>query len=1095
MGRDKNMQIRVLLLLFFIPLFALNIDVKGLIQYVKTHKYDTKNRLLLAKYYIQKGNYKEAKKYIEKVLKIDKKNKIAKKLKRQIESFFIYKKYLIKNPNNTVSYFYEKGKYKKLLQFFYALNAIKKIDSLTDDSKIKIARVLMWEGKYKDSLFVLSKIKNKKSIDYFEIKAYNLYYLGKYKEAKNYFKLLYYSSFKLDYAKKLIEIYYYLGEYNKAEKLLKQITKYDKKFTQKYSKKIEEAKKRVIKNLEEAYKKDPSYKNLEALAFALFQQNHKKAVLLVQDFINKNPHNDNAKILLAKLLSWSGNNKEALEYLKKLQHTNNPKVKLLLGKILAWEGKYYQATIYLSDVLEHGNKKEKYEAYKMLAYIQMWQGNKKKAKSMFKKVLKENPFDEDAKESLMILNKNIAPLIKKYKKLLKKDPANEEYLLKLADFYYMIKNYQQSAYYYERYLKLHPENAQIYKTLGDIYLELKNYYKGFGNWEYYANYKNTKEAYLELAKRYYWNGFNKEALRVLNQLLNKYPNYKKAAILKAKILKISPNFVTSSTAATIDEYFNNRSKKLLILGDRAYFSNNYATAADYYKMYLSYNPDDYDVHEKYAYTLEYSKQYAKAAGEFYLLMWYKKTPTIEYNYAYSLQKSGKIEEAKKIYKKLLSQMPKPLPNSLKEFLNNWKKAWESMNFREYSKFYGKNYTNNLGWVLRKQALFKNSYFISVGIYDPILLEKRKNVYIVKFYQVFASKRKKDKGYKTLYIKCEKKCKIIRESWEKGKYVPFKKENSLKKYILENLKAIEAKKSKSKKVVSHKNIIKKPLIKKITIKKPPKKIIKPIKTTPKKTQPKKSIVVIKTLKNYFLNFKLNYFKDNQKTDMTTYYLTAGKNIFGLIRGYNLTQNNQNHKSYYYGIGYKNKNFLIDIFYDIEKMVGWDIEYFNKYTFRINKHNLAYSRKSICSIKYNRIKAEISYFNQISPIRDLWYSLAYEYVNNKNNVFTPQFYYDFYESFPFTMFAEGWYQFNSKNSCYYSPKKTDSNFIGIKYQKNYLTLKGAIGYSFFDSKNLYKISAFYKNKIFKTGCSFSNSSNTTNTNDYESIECLLEILKVW
>ena len=66
MGRDKNMQIRVLLLLFFIPLFALNIDVKGLIQYVKTHKYDTKNRLLLAKYYIQKGNYKEAKKYIEK---------------------------------------------------------------------------------------------------------------------------------------------------------------------------------------------------------------------------------------------------------------------------------------------------------------------------------------------------------------------------------------------------------------------------------------------------------------------------------------------------------------------------------------------------------------------------------------------------------------------------------------------------------------------------------------------------------------------------------------------------------------------------------------------------------------------------------------------------------------------------------------------------------------------------------------------------------------------------------------------------------------------------------------------------------------------
>jgi len=41
---------KLIFILSILPLFAFNIDVKGLTQYVQTHKYDTKNRLLLAKY-------------------------------------------------------------------------------------------------------------------------------------------------------------------------------------------------------------------------------------------------------------------------------------------------------------------------------------------------------------------------------------------------------------------------------------------------------------------------------------------------------------------------------------------------------------------------------------------------------------------------------------------------------------------------------------------------------------------------------------------------------------------------------------------------------------------------------------------------------------------------------------------------------------------------------------------------------------------------------------------------------------------------------------------------------------------------------------
>jgi tetratricopeptide (TPR) repeat protein len=117
-----------------------------------------------------------------------------------------------------------------------------------------------------------------------------------------------------------------------------------------------------------------------------------------------------------------------------------------------------------------------------------------------------------------------------------------------------------------------------------------------------AKKKKVRYAPFRARAMAYWNGFNKEALSVVNDLLKKYPNYEDAIMLKAKILKVNPRFVNSSKAATIDDYFNNKSKLLLVLGDRAYFNGFYATAGDYYKAYLSFNPNDYAVMEKYAYT-------------------------------------------------------------------------------------------------------------------------------------------------------------------------------------------------------------------------------------------------------------------------------------------------------------------------------------------------------------------------------------------------------------------------------------------------------------------------------------------------------------
>jgi len=1119
---------------FAVLIFAqeLTIDVNSLKDYIKNNPNDINNRLILTSYYIKKGNYKDAKKLVDEVLKIDPKNKKALSLLDKVEMLknaSVYKKHL-NTPNEYILNLYQSNDYENLTLFFKYYTFLKGYRNLTDDSLFKISRVLLWNGKYEDSLNVLKHIKNKKSLDYYEIAAYNYYYLGNPK-AIEYFKILYNSTGKIEYAKAILDFYIQNKDINNAKKLLLSLKyRVGDEFSDYYYQKIENIEKEYIESLYQKYKQNPTFENLKKIVMALYNTDKQRAYEILKEYIKNNPADKEAKIFFAQILSWDGNTQEALKYLKEFQNSDT-KAKLLIGKILAWQGDYKRAVIYLSDVYDHGLPQEKYDALKMLGFIALWQNKKQKAKEIFEKLYKQNPKDEEVKENLMILNGNIIPVIKKYKALLSKDPNNSEYILKLADLYYMLKNYKNAAYYYERYLTIHPEKIEIYKTLGDIYLELKDYYKGFGNWEYYANAKNTKEAYYNLALRYYWNGFNKEALKVLDDLLQKYPNYQEAIILKAKLLKINPRFVDSSTSRTIDEYYNNRAKKLLVYGDRAYFNNLFETAKNYYHEYLNINPDDYDVREKYAYTLEKTKEYANAAGEFFLLMWYKKTPTIEYHYAYNLQKSGEVEKAKKIYKKLLNEMPKPLPENLKEFLEKWKKAWESMDFSKYARFYDKKYTNNIYWRLKKQNIFKNAGFISVGIYDPILLRKNADVYVVEFYQVYASQKKKDKGYKTLWIKCKNNiCKIIKEKWRAGEYVPSKTKYSLKKYILQNLNQIQTPKievvpkitpnNTTSQTTKKKDILLAPQLKKRLNN--PKEALNITEILPVNLNESNTIVSSEKEKiiPWELFLRYEYFHDNQDTTMHTFYSKLYKSIkleriYFLYNFYHISENSLSKSGYQLGGGIQKDNWYFDIFgsYDSKKSVGFNFGYrfYDLFNFKLSRNNLVYSKRTVCSTNHTELKAEITNYKQLDYLRGLWYSLGIERVDDSNIVITPQIDYDIYgfilKNTKYAIYFSGWYQFNSKTTtCYYSPKKTDSNLIGIKIDKDLKNnlqfhAQGGIGYSFWDQNYLYSIKAYLKTTPSKTfysklGCELSNSSKKTiNTQGYRSYECSWELDKKW
>ena len=753
----------ILILLFTINSFAINIDL-GVEKNLKPN--DINTRLVLVRYYLDK-NISKAQKYNNEVLKIDKYNRVA--LKNQKNIYLMKKlKKIIKNQD--INKFYQK------LYFANSYDYIKKLSIYipiikSDYPKLITAKIYYWDGNYKKAKAILSYVNNTDSLDYVDLKGNICYYEGNYKCAVNNLYILYHTTYKLDYAYKLIQSYIYLGEFGKANKLLYKLLKVNPndKILKKFDKTLSKQRKKQLNSLKEQYKKSGKFKDLQSLLNLLFSLGeNEKAYKLLENYIKYHPNDINAKYWYAKYLSWDGNNKKALQILNKLL-INSPtyKIKLLAAKIYSWNGDYDKAINYLNDIIINCKDKQLVlQAKEAKGLIYYWEHNYKKAKSLLKGL--NTP---EAKEAMMVMNGNIKPLILKYKLLYKKDKTNLNYILKIAQYSEMIGDIDTAIDFYEKYYN-YKASLNVAHSLAILYLKKKNLYKAFSYYEYWAYQKGDVKSLYELAKAYYYAGFPKSALSVIKDILDMDKYNKKALELKATILRYSPTFTQNNSNKTIQDIFAEKNSKLLEIGNRLYFNGFYDDSLQYYKEYLLDNPNDYDIRERYAYALEFSNHYQEASGEFFLLTWNKQDCNIFYHYGYNLEKSNKKQQAKKIYKKALELATTPAPKFIVNFINQWKKAWESQDINKYKRFYASKYSKNKFWLLRKESIFKNVKFISLYLANISLVKKDKNIYTVRFYQQYTTNKNQDKGYKTLELICkDNKCLIENEKWIREKFVP------------------------------------------------------------------------------------------------------------------------------------------------------------------------------------------------------------------------------------------------------------------------------------------------------------------------------------
>lgn len=105
---------------------------------------------------------------------------------------------------------------------------------------------------------------------------------------------------------------------------------------------------------------------------------------------------------------------------------------------------------------------------------------------------------------------------------------------------------------------------------------------------------------------------------------------------------------------------------------------------------------------------------------------------------------------------------------LMDWLDNWKKSWESQDIAKYISYYSEAFRadgmNKAHWARYKKRLNKKYTYIKVGIKN-IRIYNHADQYIIRFLQTYESDKKEDFGEKTLYVENGKSgYQILGEDW-------------------------------------------------------------------------------------------------------------------------------------------------------------------------------------------------------------------------------------------------------------------------------------------------------------------------------------------
>ena len=439
----------------------------------------------------------------------------------------------------------KKGKYEDALDKAGTLETRNKI--LAQNLYMQIASALSEQGKFEDSFALLQKslqvspkykdfLKKKIAIAAYntgkyeyayklmkDIKdpafklytAFTLMKLNKLKEAEKYLKEAYNKAkddeIKKEALKYLADLYYYANEDEKFLNIVKQLAGYDENYAKNllgwffFKKKLYD--KALI-----------SFTDLYMKAVSAFNNNDlDTAERLVQQLNNRK-----GKFLLAYIYLKKGNIEEAKNILKALSEGNDeiaPKAAYMYAYIFFSQGDYNQAIQAFQDVINRfPNTKEADRALLKIANAYYNLGDKEKARQIYQEYIQKHANTPEAIEAAYQLallemkgnDQNVTQQIEEFIKKYPNYPFINLLLVQLADAYAQKGDYEKAKQLYKRVIEKEVSESE------------------------YALYKL---AYVELN-----HGRKGEALVLLREYLNKYPNGKYAVQVRELLAKAFESF-------------------------------------------------------------------------------------------------------------------------------------------------------------------------------------------------------------------------------------------------------------------------------------------------------------------------------------------------------------------------------------------------------------------------------------------------------------------------------------------------------------------------------------------------------------------------
>ena len=327
----------------------------------------------------------------------------------------------------------------------------------------------------------------------------------------------------------------------------------------------------AIKLYQDSLSRNP--KRLDALIDLAYcyqwTKNYDEAVQTFQKALSITPENNKLKIALAETYSWDKKYEKSIKLYKEvIDDTGNVSVKKQLAEVYIWHSQPEKAINILESILVDDPKNAR--AKFLLANAMQYSGKAEKAIVIYEELLKEEKKEKSVKdkqetqksiigflgESYMISG-DYDKAIEKYNDILKENPGDMEAKIGLADVYAYNKEFKKAIALYEEILR-QEDSPKTKKKLADVlswdkkyksaiilYDEIlskeedpevrlqkarvlgwaRDYDKALREYEKVVNETNDPRIRLEMnAKKAYWNGRVKHAIKYYSELIEEQPS-------------------------------------------------------------------------------------------------------------------------------------------------------------------------------------------------------------------------------------------------------------------------------------------------------------------------------------------------------------------------------------------------------------------------------------------------------------------------------------------------------------------------------------------------------------------------------------------